>query len=61
MLLFASHTEAGTHDSAFIVAAFPYAYATQRGICQTALIFGKLKVRLWRPGFVVGAETQILI
>src|SRR6267378_2153653 len=65
VLLVASNAEAGTHDTAVVLAALSHADATQRGPGQTAmvvfLILGKLKMSFRFPGMVVGTETQIFV
>ena len=43
VLFFAGHAKAGTHDAAFIVAAFPDSDAAQSGAGQAAVVIGKLK------------------
>ena len=61
MFFFASGAETRTHYSAFIVTALADSHASQRGVREAAMVFGKLEVGLRLPRFVLGAQSQIFI
>src|ERR1700693_3148795 len=42
VFLFMRHPPTGTHDAAFLAAAFSYAYAAQHGVRHAAVVVGKL-------------------
>src|SRR5579863_162916 len=61
VLFFAGGAVAGTHDTAFVAAAFSHAHAAQGRVRQAALIGGKLEASCRLPGSIVRSQAKILV
>src|SRR5258708_33763054 len=61
MLFLVSGAIAGTHEAAFLAAAFADSDAAQRGLRQAAVVGGKLEVRSRLPRGVACAEAKIFV
>src|SRR5436305_3512238 len=61
VLLLARDTEAGAHDSALILTALANAHTPQGRFRQTAVVVRKFEMGFGLPGFLVGAQAQVVI
>src|SRR5260370_29082983 len=61
VLFFASHAKAGTHHSAFELAALAHTHTAKRCLRQAAIVLGKFEMGFRLPGTMVHAQTQVLI